>query len=178
VAFDGDGDRLGVVDAEGKYVANKMRNRQIILNHFDETNSRTGYIHEFAAFNLAPGKYILHLNIEDKETQKHLRREQPVQVRAFPPEELQISSIVFLTDIPGAPDSLAYNLAKSYNRPDEKILLEYVISGLSPWDSLRVHYELRGWGDQELACLGDGEAGQFLEPHVHPVGLDHELLHQ
>jgi small subunit ribosomal protein S1 len=33
-------------------------------------------------------------------------------------------------------------------------------------------------GDQELACLGDGEAGQFLEPHVHPVGLDHELLHQ
>ena len=148
---------IDIVDEDGKYIADKILNRKTVLNRFDETNSRTEYTREFVAFNLAPGKYKFLLNIEDTETKKHLRREQPVEIRSFPPDELQVSSIVFLSAMAkGAEDSLAYNLAKTYNRPDEKIPLEFVLSGLAPGDSAQIHYELHGWDDQKIATWDEG----------------------
>lgn len=142
---------LDILDSDDNQVDGRTLSRWISVTTFEETNSRSRYNTEVAQFVLAPGSYRLYLDVMDRETRKHLRRDREMEVENFSGEFLKISTLMLQERAATENTPPTVNLTGIYLRPDRLAQVRFWVCGLAVGDSFRVRYRLTDWRQHDLA---------------------------
>lgn len=145
---------LTLMRTDSAIIVERFAQNEVVVPRFPQTNSRDAYNQHAFDFRLPPGDYRLYLDVMDRETRLHLRRQQPVQVRTFAPDSLRLSSLVLAESHSGS-DSLQPNLSGIFTRSDAPLSVRFSMSGIIPGDSLRVEYTLKDWSDTAVSAWQD-----------------------
>ena len=142
---------MAILDKKRNQAAGKVLRDAIVVHSFSETNSRRQTRNETFQVSVAPGEYTLSFDVMDLDTQKHLRREEPLHAADFGAGQLQLSSLVFV-DYSRAlawRDSLEFNLASTFRPRRELHGLYFELSGVNG-QPVDLHYLLRNHRDEKV----------------------------
>jgi len=132
---------LNLVDSTGASTKEYIQEHRISADSFEETNSTKAYNSLSIVFHATPGKAVLHLDIMDLETRKHLQRKWPLEIRAFKADKLELSSVAFL-NMDGS-----INLPRIYAEPEDSIALSFIVGGAAQSEPYELKFELKDWNN-------------------------------
>ncbi len=142
---------VDVVDEDKNRIAGSLFRRRLMVNTFDESNSREHLNQECVTLQVPPGTYRLMLDIMDLETRKHLRREREIEVRDYRADRLQMGEFGFFEQPSGHPDSLLRNLSREFTDRRARPVVRVPVGGLVPGDSAVLRFRLSDWKNRRIA---------------------------
>jgi len=159
-----------IVDAKGNEVAGRILRNEIVVDSYEETNSRQKARDEVIALDVPAGDYTLTLDIMDMDTQKHLRREEEIKIADFVAGQLQVSSLAFVDYIRpiAVRDSLRFNLTSTLRPRRESQGVYFELAGIAG-DSVAVQYTIRDHRDEQVGAWNEKLAAAT---NAHLVGLE------
>jgi GWxTD domain-containing protein len=140
-----------IVDAKSNEVAGKILRNEITVRRYEDTNSRVSTCDETIRLDVPPGEYTLTLDIMDRDTQKHLRREEELKISDFVGGQLQVSTLAFVnyTRPVAVRDSLSFNLGNTLRPRRELHAIYFELADISG-DSVAVQYTVRNQRDEQI----------------------------
>ncbi len=141
---------IDIVDKHNSQIDGTVVNREIFAGSFRETNSRKRLNKENLSFLLAPGEYILHLDILDLDTRKHLRRAKNLKIESYDTKTPRLSSLVFLQTNSPEGNSLEQNLVNIFADAEKDYFVRFVLSGFTHTDSIAIRYLIRDWSNKTI----------------------------
>lgn len=110
-----------MLDSQGSRQDGAIIKKAIVVNSFDETNSRTKVNRNKISFDLAPGSYKLTLELIDQDTKRHLVRNENLVLQDFEQNDLSMSDLVFVDSVEidqAGVKNLVPNMRKTLDEPD------------------------------------------------------------
>jgi GWxTD domain-containing protein len=88
-----------IKDKDGEQVDGKIWKEDLLVDNFDETNSRDKFSLTYDSFDLEPGKYKVTVTLQDLESDNITKRDFDTALRDFSKKKLQVSDILIVKNI-------------------------------------------------------------------------------
>ena len=88
-----------ILDDDNDQVDGKIWKKELFVENYDETNSREEHTLSYENFDLEPGKYKIHLAVQDLETEIESKTDFKIEIKEYSQNKLALSEVTFLKTV-------------------------------------------------------------------------------